>query len=89
MTRRRRFHIRASNPTPVFGTLNVANDDLTIDGTVADGTGNSMDIHFQGAMTTKPSDSDGDGIIDAVDKCSGSAPAPDRTAPTFTFVPPR
>jgi hypothetical protein len=83
------INIRASNPTPIQGVLNLPTNSFSIDGTVLDTTtGDSLDIHFTGTVVSRPSDSDGDGIIDAVDKCPGSTPGPDRTAPVFTFVPP-
>lgn len=82
------LNVRASNPSPVTGTLDLAHNTLALDGTLADGAGNSIDIHFHGSITSRPPDSNGNGIIDAVDKCPGEAFGPDRVPPVFTFVPP-
>src|SRR5262245_58479337 len=82
------INIRASNPAAVTGELNLAANTVSLDGTAADGLGNSADIHFRGAIGTRPPDSDGDGIIDPIDTCPGATVGPDRTAPVFSFVPP-
>jgi len=81
-------NIALSNPTPISGTLDLANGTIALDGTASDSAGNSLDLHFRTTISGRPTDSDHDGIIDAVDRCPGTTPGPDRTAPAFTFVPP-
>jgi Ca2+-binding RTX toxin-like protein len=82
------INVRASNSTAATGELNLATGSVSLDGTAADGFGNSADIHFRGSIGTRPPDSDGDGIIDPIDTCPGATVGPDRTAPVFSFVPP-
>jgi Ca2+-binding RTX toxin-like protein len=81
-------NVRAANQSPLAGVLNLGANAFSIDGTIGDNSGNALDIHFHGAITSRPPDSNGNGIIDAVDTCPGETVGPDRTAPVFTFVPP-
>ena len=78
---------RAANPSPMTGTVNLQAGTFTLDGTAGDGSGNSLTMHVDSTITSRPPDSDHDGIIDAVDKCPGATVGPDRTPPRFTFVP--
>lgn len=82
------FNIVAANPTPLLGIMNLASGTVSLDGTASDGAGNVLELHFRGNITFRPADSDGDGIINVVDTCPGGTVGPDRTPPTFTFVPP-
>jgi Ca2+-binding RTX toxin-like protein len=82
------FNLGGSNSAPATGTLDLAAGTIALDTTASDGLGNAVDVSFRGGITSRPPDSDHDGIIDAVDKCPGSVTAPDRTPPVFTFVPP-
>jgi Ca2+-binding RTX toxin-like protein len=81
-------NILAGNPTPLAGTLNLAAGTVSLDGSASDSSGNSVQLHFQGSITSRPPDSNGNGIIDAVDHCPAEKFGPDLTAPVFTFVPP-
>jgi Ca2+-binding RTX toxin-like protein len=80
--------IRAANPDAMTGTVNLQTGTFTLDGTAGDGAGSSLTIHVDSTITSRPPDTDHDGIIDAVDKCPGATVGPDRTPPRFTFVPP-
>jgi RTX calcium-binding nonapeptide repeat (4 copies) len=82
------LNIVAANPTPIFGVLDLANNTVSLDGTAGDVSGNSIEIHYRSTITSRPPDTNHNGIIDAVDRCPGEAFGPDLTPPTFTFVPP-
>jgi hypothetical protein len=82
------MNIRATNPSSVTGVFDAAAGAFSLSGAASDDAGNSLAIAVQGTVTARPPDSNGNGIIDAVDKCPGAKVGPDRTPPTFTFVPP-
>jgi Ca2+-binding RTX toxin-like protein len=79
--------IRAANPAPMIGKVDLQAGTFTLDGTAGDGVGNSLTVHADSSVVSRPPDTDHDGIIDAVDKCPGAAVGPDLTPPKFTFVP--
>jgi hypothetical protein len=82
------FNIIASNPAAMTGVLDLGAGTFSLDGVASDSSGNSLELHFKGTVTSRPPDSNNNGIIDAVDKCPGATVGPDRTPPKFTFVPP-
>lgn len=82
------LNIIAANPTPIAGVLDLVGGTVSLDGTAGDTSGNSIEIHYQSTITSRPPDTNQNGIIDAVDKCPGEAFGPDLTPPIFTFVPP-
>jgi hypothetical protein len=82
------INIVASNPDAMTGVLDLVAGTFSLDGVAADPSGNSLELHFKGTVTSRPQDSNHNGIIDAVDKCPGATVGPDRTPPKFTFVPP-
>ncbi len=77
-----------ANANAMTGTFDLGTNTFSLDGVATDGAGNTLELHFKSTITTRPPDSNGNGIIDAVDKCPGATVGPDRTPPRFTFVPP-
>jgi Ca2+-binding RTX toxin-like protein len=82
------MNILAGNPTAIAGILDLSGGTISLDGTVGDNAGNSMEIHYRSTIVSRPLDANHNGIIDAVDHCPGETVGPDRTPPVFTFVPP-
>jgi len=77
-----------TNPNAMTGTFDLGASTFSLDGVATDSAGNTLELHFRSTITARPTDSNGNGIIDAVDKCPGATVGPDRTPPKFTFVPP-
>jgi hypothetical protein len=48
-----RLNLIAWNPSPLTGSLNVATNALTLQGSVGDGTGNTVTVNFSGTLTQK------------------------------------
>ena len=75
------LNVQGGNPAAMTGTLDLVTGTFALDGTAADASGNGLDLHFRGSITSRPPDANHNGIIDAVDKCPGATVGPDRSPP--------